>query len=76
MPISEPSVDADLAKRIRDEAYHAKVLVRSIRNSTKTTAAALADSEARLDALLGELEDQPHAKEAQGDHTRAYEARQ
>ncbi len=55
----------DLARRIRDEVYHAKTLVRGLRNRTKVDAAALADSEARLDALIAELESQ--AKEAQ-DH--------
>jgi hypothetical protein len=59
-------VQASLARRIRDEVYHAKTLVRAVRNSTKVTAAALADSEARLDALIDELEES-QAKEAQ-DH--------
>ncbi len=49
-------MDADFSRRIRDEIFHAKVLIRSQRNSTKTAAAALADSEARLDALIEELE--------------------
>jgi hypothetical protein len=46
----------DLYRRIREELYRAKVLVRSSRNHTKTTAAALQDSEERLDDLLEELE--------------------
>ncbi len=46
----------DLARRMRDEVYHAKVVIRAQRNSTKTASAALADSEARLDALIDELE--------------------
>lgn len=47
---------AELYRRIRDEVYHAKTLVRSVRNSTQVKAAALQDSEERLDALLEELE--------------------
>lgn len=57
--------DGDLLRRIRNEIYHAKTLVRATRNHTKTTAAALHDAEERLDALIAELEE-PHAKEAQG----------
>ena len=61
-------MDADLSRRIRDEVFHAKVLIRSQRNSTKTAAAALADSEARLDALIEELDGSPD-QEVQGhDH--------
>ena len=59
-------MDADIARRIRDEAYHARVLVRSLRNRTKVDAAALFDCEQRLDALLTELEES-QAEEAQ-DH--------
>ena len=47
---------AELYRRIRDELYHAKTLVRSVRNATQVKAAALQDSEDRLDALLEELE--------------------
>jgi hypothetical protein len=47
----------DLHRRIRNEVYHAKTLVRATRNHTKTTAAALHDSEERLDLLIAELED-------------------
>lgn len=47
---------AELYGRIRDELYHAKTLVRSSRNHTKTTAAALQDSEERIDALLEQLD--------------------
>ena len=54
LPVGAPP--AELYRRIRDELYHAKTLVRSSRNHTKTTAAALQDSEERLDALLAELE--------------------
>lgn len=60
---------APLLRRARDELYQAKALVRTIRNSSKTIAAALDDSEQRIDLLLGELEERiqnPHAKEAQG----------
>ncbi len=56
----------DLLQRVRAELYHAKTLVRHTRNHTKTTAAALQDSETRIDALIAEIEN-PHAKEAQGD---------
>lgn len=60
--------DADLLRRIRDEVFHAKTLVRATRNHTKTTAAALQDSEDRLDALITELDHHdPKPKEAQGD---------
>lgn len=62
-------MDADLFRRIRDEVYHAKTLVRATRNHTKTTAAALQDSEERLDALIAELDSHdPTPKEAQGAH--------
>ena len=62
----------ELLLRARDEVYHARVLVRGLRNRTKTDAAALFDSERRLEALIAELESlEPHAKEAQGDHTKA-----
>lgn len=47
----------ELYGRIRDEIYHAKTLVRSVRNATQVKAAALQDSEERLDALLEELDD-------------------
>ncbi len=63
-------MDADLSRRIRDEVFHAKVLIRSQRNSTKTAAAALADSETRFDALIDELEES-QAKEAQDHNGRA-----
>lgn len=59
-------MDTDLARRIRDEAYHARVLVRSLRNRTKVDAAALYDSEQRLEALITELE-KSQAKEAHDD---------
>ena len=47
--------DDELLRAIRDEVFHAKRLVRATRNHTKTTAAALQDSEDRLDALIAEL---------------------
>lgn len=56
-----PVEQADgLYRRIRDEIYHAKTLVRSVRNATQVKAAALQDSEDRLDALLEELEQLHH----------------
>ncbi len=63
-------MEADPARRIRDEVYHAKTLVRGLRNRTKVDAAALADSEERLDALIAELEES-QAKEAQDHNGRA-----
>ncbi len=59
--------DADLLRRIRDEVYQAKRLVRATRNHTKLTASALQDSEERLDALIDEMEQRiPRPEEAQG----------
>lgn len=56
----------------REELYHARVLVRGLRNRTKTDAAALFDSEQRIEALIAQIEARqptdPHAKEAQGTH--------
>jgi hypothetical protein len=64
------SRDADeLLRGARDEIFHAKVLIRSLRNQTKTAAAALDDSEKRLDGLVDEIEaalGTPRPKEAQG----------
>lgn len=48
--------DDELLRRAREELYHAKVVVRRERNSAKTTAAALDDSERRIDRLIGEIE--------------------
>jgi hypothetical protein len=57
----------------RDELYLARVLVRGLRNRTKTDAAALYDSEQRIEALLAEIESMnPHAKEAQGDNEETF----
>jgi hypothetical protein len=50
---------AELYRQIRDELYHAKTLVRSVRNATQVKAAALQDSEERIDVLLEELEALP-----------------
>ncbi len=58
--------DSDLLRRIRDEVYQAKRLVRATRNHTKLTASALQDSEERLDALIDEMETTPRPEEAQG----------
>lgn len=57
-----------LLERAREEAFLAKTLVRSIRNSTKTTAAALQDSEDRIDRLIADIDAirQPPRQEAQG----------
>lgn len=54
------SASPDLLRRIRDELFHAKSLVRHTRNHTKTTAAALQDSEDRLDALIAEVDEIDH----------------
>lgn len=48
--------ERDLLLRAREELYHAKVVVRRERNSAKTSAAALDDSERRMDALIAEIE--------------------
>jgi hypothetical protein len=64
----------DLYRRIRDEIYAAKVLVRSSRNHTKNTAAALQDREDALDALLDELDalpPDPHARRRPRDNGKA-----
>lgn len=58
-----------LLLQAREELYHARVLVRGLRNRTKTDAAALFDSEQRIEGLIAQIESQttdPHAKEAQG----------
>jgi hypothetical protein len=64
------SRDADaLLRAARDEVFHCKVLIRSLRNQTKTAAAALDDSEKRLDGLTQEIASAlgtPRPKEAQG----------
>lgn len=68
-----------LLLRARDELYHAKALVRATRNHTKLQAAALADSEQRIDGLIGEVELVTHqrvptpeeAQEHGNDHTEA-----
>ena len=64
-------MDADLARRIRDEAYHCRVLVRGLRNRTKTDAAALFDSEQRLEALISEFEES-QAEEAHDHDSKAH----
>lgn len=56
----------ELYGRVRDEAYHLRVLTRQLRNQTKTLASAYYESEQRLEALIDELEN-PTPKEAQGD---------
>lgn len=76
---------SDLLRRAREELYQAKVLVRATRNHTKVTAAALADSEARIDDLIAEVERElallpptriPTPTEAQEhDHTSTRQAR-
>ncbi len=53
-----------LLREAREELYQAKTIVRSLRNSSKTLAAALHDSEIRIDALLEEIESP--RQEAQG----------
>ncbi len=59
--------DSDLLRRIRDEVYQAKRLVRATRNHTKLTAGALQDSEERLDALIDEMEQRiPNAQGGAG----------
>lgn len=64
--------DEQLLRAFRDEVYLAKALVRSTRNHTKTTAAALQDSEDRIDALIAELEQRiPHARGGPGTNGRA-----
>ncbi len=67
-------MSGEFASRVRQELYHAKVLVRSVRNSTKTTAAALQDSEDRLDLLIAELET-PTPEEAQGNGSKQADRR-
>ncbi len=59
-----------LLRQARDELYTAKALVRQVRNSSKTIAAALYESEQRIDRLLDRIEQHPHAKEAQGHEQR------
>ena len=54
-----------LLREAREELYQAKTIVRSLRNSSKTLAAALHDGELRIDTLLSEIED-PQRQEAQG----------
>jgi methyl-accepting chemotaxis protein len=63
-----------LLRRARDELYTAKALVRQVRNSSKTIAAALYESEQRIDELLQRIEQHPHAKEAQGHERRSHAA--
>jgi hypothetical protein len=53
-----------LLRQARDELYHAKALVRATRNHTQVSAAALHDSEQRIDALIRSIE-VPTPKEAQ-----------
>lgn len=45
-----------LLHEAREELYHARVLVRGLRNRTKTDAAALFDSEQRIEGLIGRIE--------------------
>lgn len=60
----------DLLRQAREELYHARVLVRALRNRTKTDAAALFDCEQRVERLLAQIETypdgSPRPKEAQG----------
>lgn len=64
---SEVADVASLLERARSELYQAKALVRATRNHTKVTAAALQDSEDRLDGLIAEIEQAriPTPEEAQ-----------
>ena len=72
----EGLTDRELFRALRDEAYHAKRLVRATRNHTKTTAAALQDSEDRLDVLIAELDQRiPHAQGGTGTNGSADTAR-
>lgn len=64
-----PRTADEILRDARDQLYHAKTLTRSLRNTSKTIAAALDDREAAIDELLAEIEtvmQEPHAKEAQG----------
>lgn len=65
-----PREAEELLQAARDELYHARVITNSLRNRIKTDAAALADSERRVEALLAEIEARlngsPRPKEAQG----------
>jgi hypothetical protein len=66
-------VDADaeaLLEQARNELYHARVLVRGLRNRTTTDAIALHDSELRIERLIAQIEARhrngSYAEEAQG----------
>lgn len=63
--------DADaLLRAARDELYHLRVVANGLRNRIKLDAAAIADSERRVEGLLAEIEARlngsPRPKEAQG----------
>jgi hypothetical protein len=66
----------ELVEQIRNEVFHAKTLVRQTRNHTKVTAAALQDSEDRLDRLIDRLDSHrnPRPEEAQDDQNGRHEA--
>ncbi len=51
-----PRDPVEVLKQARDELYLVRVLVRGLRNRTKTDAAALFDSEQRIEGLISEVE--------------------
>lgn len=48
--------ELELARRIRDEAYHLRVITRELRNRAKTLATVIDESCNRLDGIVDELE--------------------
>lgn len=53
--------ELELARRLRDEAYHLRVVTRELRNRAKTLATVIDESCKRLDGVVDELEN-PHAQ--------------
>ena len=56
-------MDADLARQLRDEAFHLRVLTSELRNRSKTLTRAYDDALARIDQLIALI---PTPEEAHG----------
>lgn len=63
-------MDDGLARRLRDEAFHLRVLTSELRNRSKTLTRAYDDALQRIDQLISEI---PRPEEAHG-HDRQDEA--
>ena len=63
------AAELERARRLRDEAYHLRVITRELRNRASTLAKAINESCKRLDAIVDELET-PTPKEAHGNEHR------